>query len=112
MPAITGVPAGVDVDATGARARAAPAGNRETFPCAIWIPWHAHGDDESEPGQYRRSGRVPGLLEHGWHAGSGDPGPGLRTFPAHARGGVLALAAEVRRPRAAAATPGIAGKAA
>jgi hypothetical protein len=102
----------VDVDAIEARAAAAPGGSWDAFPDTVWIPWHADGDDEFGPGEYWRSGRVLGLLEHGWHAGSEDPGPELWTFLASARDDVLALAAEVRRLRAAAAAGDVIGKAA
>lgn len=91
----------LDVDAIAARAQAAPAGCWEAFPDTLWIPWHAPADDEHDPGEYWCSGRILGIREGGWHAGSEDPGPELWEFLAAARDDVLALAAEVRRLRTA-----------
>lgn len=91
---------GIDVDAITARAEAAPGGGWEAFPDKLWIPWSAGTDDETD-GEWWCSGRWIAVQEHGWHTGSDNPPPGLWTFLACARGDVLALAAEVRRLRAA-----------
>lgn len=90
----------LDVDAITARAEAAPAGNWETFPDMLWIPWSASTDDEPT-GEWWSSGRWIAMQEHSWHNGSEDPGPELWTFLASARDDVLSLAAEIRRLRAA-----------
>jgi hypothetical protein len=89
----------LDVDAIAARAEAAPGGKWEAFTDALWIPWSASTDDETD-GHWCSSGRWLAVREGGWHAGSEDPPPELWAFLAAARGDVLALAAEVRRLRA------------
>lgn len=94
----------LDVDAIAARAEAAPSGQWEAFPDTLWIPWSADTDDDHDPGDYWRSGRVLAVREFGWHTGSPDPGPELWEFLARARDDVLSLAAEVRRLRAALGT--------
>ena len=90
----------LDVDTIAARAEAAPGGCWEAWPDSLWIPWSADTDDEHEPGEYWRSGRVLAVREFGWHTGSEDPGPELWEFLASARDDVLSLAGEVRRLRA------------
>ncbi|MBO0804573.1 MAG: hypothetical protein J2P25_16055 [Nocardiopsaceae bacterium] len=104
MPALHAPP---DVDVITARALAAPAA-WDTSPDGVWVDWTHPDDDEHEPGDVCGSGRWLGIREMWWHAGSGDPGAELWEFLAHARGDVLALAAEVRRLRAelAAVQPG------
>jgi hypothetical protein len=107
MTTITRIPVfPLDVDAIAARAEAAPAGNWEAFPDALWIPWHAAADDDYDPASHWCSGRVLAVREGGWHAGSEDPGPELWAFLESARDDVLSLAAEVRRLRAALAAEG------
>lgn len=91
----------LDLDTITARAEAAPAGPWAAGPDSLWIPWTADGDDEYEPGDWCGSGRWVGVREMGWHTGSEDPPPELWEFLAHSRDDVLALAAEVRRLRAA-----------
>ena len=90
----------LDVDAIAARAEAAPGGRWEACPDTLWIPWSATDDDDTT-GEPWCSGRWVAVQEHGWHAGSDDPGPELWTFLAAAREDVLSLAAEVRRLRTA-----------
>jgi anti-sigma regulatory factor (Ser/Thr protein kinase) len=92
----------LDVDAIAARAEAAPGGAWEAFTDSLWIPWSADTDEEYEPGDWSESGRWLAVREECWHTGSPDPGPELWEFLATARKDVLALAAEVRRLRAAA----------
>jgi hypothetical protein len=90
----------LDVDAIAARAEAAPGGRWEAFTGSLWIGWSADGDDEHD-GRWWESGRHLAVRESAWHTGSEDPGPELWAFLAAARDDVLALAAEVRRLRAA-----------
>jgi hypothetical protein len=89
----------LNVDAIAARAEAAPGGCWEAFTDRLWIPFHADGDSEYEPGDWCESGRWIGIREQPWHTGSEDPSPELWAFLAAARDDVLALAAEVRRLR-------------
>lgn len=97
----------IDLDAITARAEAAPAGHWEAGTDCLQVPWcvpydpddFAHTDDDT--GDPWRRGRWLAVREGDWHTGSPDPGPELWGFLAAARGDVLALAAEVRRLRAA-----------
>jgi hypothetical protein len=98
MSAVTVLRRPVGTDAITARAQAAPAGQWEAFPCALWVPFRADGDDETD-GHWSNSGRWVALQEHGWHAGSQNPGPELWEFLASARADILSLAAENARLR-------------
>jgi hypothetical protein len=100
MPATTRPP--LDVDAITARALAAPGGTWASFADKVQVPWTDPADDPSS-GQWN-AGRYLAVQPGDWHHGSADPPPALWEFLAAARADVLALAAEIRRLRAEAAT--------
>jgi len=88
----------LDVDAIAARAAATPGGYWVAFTDSMWIPWHAHDDDE-RTGPWD-TGRYISVQDGDWH-GTGQPPAALWQFLAAARDDVLALVAEVGRLRSA-----------